>query len=73
MDKLARAFPVFRAAKIAQRWAGLIDVTPDAVPVIGLGPRAGRLAADLSAGTAPIVDPAAFRFSRFSTARGSCP
>jgi glycine/D-amino acid oxidase-like deaminating enzyme len=31
---LARSFPVFKNAKIAQNWAGLIDVTPDAVPVI---------------------------------------
>ena len=29
-----RAFPVFARAEIAQRWAGYIDVTPDAVPVI---------------------------------------
>lgn len=34
LRKLAEAFPVFRGVKIAQRWAGLIDVTPDAVPVI---------------------------------------
>lgn len=32
----------------------------------GLGPGAGRLAADLIAGDAPSVDPHAFRFSRFS-------
>ena len=32
---LARAFPVFAQARIAQQWAGMIDVTPDAVPVIG--------------------------------------
>jgi glycine/D-amino acid oxidase-like deaminating enzyme len=31
---LTAAFPVFRDTKIVQRWAGLIDVTPDAVPVI---------------------------------------
>jgi glycine/D-amino acid oxidase-like deaminating enzyme len=31
---LARAFPAFKALKVAQSWAGLIDVTPDAVPVI---------------------------------------
>ena len=31
---LARSFPVFKNATIAQSWAGLIDVTPDAVPVI---------------------------------------
>ncbi|KGE02177.1 FAD-binding oxidoreductase [Rhizobium sp. YS-1r] len=32
--KLKKAFPVFERAEITQRWAGLIDVTPDAVPVI---------------------------------------
>lgn len=29
-----RAFPVFQQADIVQSWAGLIDVTPDAIPVI---------------------------------------
>ena len=33
-DKLRDAFPIFNKAEIAQRWAGYIDVTPDAVPVI---------------------------------------
>jgi len=86
MKRLTKAFPVFRDAKIAQRWAGYIDVTPDAVPVIspvdaidglvistgfsghgfGLGPGAGRLTADLVTGVTPIVDPSAFRYSRFS-------
>jgi glycine/D-amino acid oxidase-like deaminating enzyme len=81
---LIRNFPAFKGMKIADRWAGLVDVTPDAVPVIsavqgqpgfylasgfsghgfGLGPAAGRLAADLVAGDAPIVDPAPFRFER---------
>ena len=32
---LARAFPAFTKAKVAQAWGGLIDTTPDAVPVIG--------------------------------------
>jgi glycine/D-amino acid oxidase-like deaminating enzyme len=31
---LIRAFPVFREMKTVQNWAGLMDVTPDAVPVI---------------------------------------
>ena len=31
---LAAAFPAFRNMVVADRWAGLIDVTPDAVPVI---------------------------------------
>src|SRR5690606_9989037 len=34
LANLAKAFPVFAQAEIAQRWAGYIDVTPDAVPVI---------------------------------------
>ena len=32
----------------------------------GLGPGAGRLAADLIAGDAPAVDPHAFRYTRFT-------
>ena len=79
-------YPVFAKAKVAQEWAGLIDVTPDAVPVIsgvdalpgffiacgfsghgfGIGPAAGRLAADLVIGAPPIVDPHHFRFARFT-------
>lgn len=34
LANLRKAFPVFEKAEIAQRWAGYIDVTPDAVPVI---------------------------------------
>jgi glycine/D-amino acid oxidase-like deaminating enzyme len=84
-DKLVKTFPGFAGVKIEQSWAGMIDVTPDAVPVIstvdrlpglviatgfsghgfGIGPGAGRLAADLATGAGPFVDPAAFRFSRF--------
>lgn len=79
-------FPVFAKAEIAQRWAGYIDVTPDAVPVIsavdaipgfhiatgfsghgfGIGPAAGRLMADIVTDRPPLVDPHAFRLSRFS-------
>jgi glycine/D-amino acid oxidase-like deaminating enzyme len=84
-SNLVRSFPVFKDMAITQRWAGLIDVTPDAVPVIspvealpgfflasgfsghgfGIGPAAGRLAADLVVGDRPIVDPTPFRFGRF--------
>lgn len=86
MRAAAAAFPIFHNAKVVQHWAGLIDVTPDAVPVIsrvesipglviatgfsghgfGIAPAAGRLAADLVTGAPPLVDPAPFRFSRFS-------
>jgi glycine/D-amino acid oxidase-like deaminating enzyme len=84
-SNLARDFPAFKGMRIAERWAGLVDVTPDAVPVIsdvaavpgfflasglsghgfGLGPGAGRLAADLVAGDNPIVDATPYRFDRF--------
>ncbi|WP_181708597.1 NAD(P)/FAD-dependent oxidoreductase [Chthonobacter rhizosphaerae] len=82
---MERAFPTLGTLPVEQVWAGLIDVTPDAVPVIGpvetvpgllvatgfsghgfgIGPGAGRLAADLVTGAPPIVDPAPFRLSRF--------
>lgn len=86
LANLRKAFPVFAEAEIAQRWAGKIDVVPDAIPVIspvdaipgffistgysghgfGIAPAAGRLTADLVTGAPPLVDPHAFRFSRFS-------
>ena len=34
MSELTKNFPVFAQAQIVQEWAGMIDVTPDAVPVI---------------------------------------
>jgi glycine/D-amino acid oxidase-like deaminating enzyme len=34
MASLEKTFPVFKGVTIAERWAGAIDVTPDAVPVI---------------------------------------
>jgi glycine/D-amino acid oxidase-like deaminating enzyme len=82
---LVRSFPAFGGMKVVERWAGVIDATPDGVPVIsevpslpgffiasgfsghgfGIGPGAGRLAADLVMGENPIVDPAPYRFGRF--------
>ncbi|SCB44326.1 NAD(P)/FAD-dependent oxidoreductase [Rhizobium multihospitium] len=32
---LIKAFPAFAESRITQSWGGLVDVTPDAVPVIG--------------------------------------
>lgn len=84
-QRLISTFPSFAGLRVVQSWAGMIDVTPDAVPVIstveglpglvvatgfsghgfGIGPGAGRLAAELATGAAPFVDTAAFRFSRF--------
>lgn len=34
LDRLKQMFPAFASAKVVQEWAGLIDVTPDAIPVI---------------------------------------
>jgi len=34
MTSLKRCYPAFAAAQVAERWAGVIDVTPDAVPVM---------------------------------------
>ncbi len=84
--ELVRAFPGFATMQVAGSWGGMIDVTPDGVPVIGavdavpgfhlasgfsghgfgIGPGAGRLMADLVTGAPPIVDPAPFRFARFT-------
>ncbi|OED49101.1 D-amino-acid oxidase [Rhodobacteraceae bacterium (ex Bugula neritina AB1)] len=88
-----RAFPVLKGADVVQSWAGLMDVTPDAIPVIsqvdnlpglfiatgfsghgfGIGPAAGQLTADLVTGSPPIVDPHAFRLSRFTDGGGFGP
>jgi glycine/D-amino acid oxidase-like deaminating enzyme len=93
LDEAARnaraAYPFFSRMKIKGRWGGLIDVTPDALPVIsavpqipglfiagglsghgfGIGPGAGRLAADLITGDPSVVDASAFRLDRFARAR----
>ncbi len=34
LERLKQTFPAFAAAQVVQEWAGMIDVTPDAVPVI---------------------------------------
>jgi len=38
MRRLAQIFPAFALAHVAQEWAGLIDVTPDAIPVMSSVP-----------------------------------
>ncbi len=77
-------YPALANLQVAQAWGGMIDSTPDAIPVIsridklpglvvsagysghgfGIGPGAGRLAADLATDITPVVDPAPFRYSR---------
>lgn len=38
MNNLAAAWPVFRTAVIEQAWGGMIDITPDSLPVISAAP-----------------------------------
>jgi glycine/D-amino acid oxidase-like deaminating enzyme len=35
MRNLIAAWPIFEKARVAQQWGGMIDVTPDSMPVIG--------------------------------------
>jgi glycine/D-amino acid oxidase-like deaminating enzyme len=44
---------------------GLVVATGFSGHGFGIGPAAGRLAADLVTGATPIVDPTAFRYERF--------
>lgn len=80
-----REFPILAELAAEEYWAGMIDVTPDAVPCIaplealpgvvlasgfsghgfGIGPGAGKLAADLASGAPTSVDAAPFRYQRF--------
>ncbi|WKX27637.1 NAD(P)/FAD-dependent oxidoreductase [Tatumella ptyseos] len=82
---MVNEFPELKGVQVAQSWGGMIDSTPDAIPVIsevnklpglilsagysghgfGIGPGAGRLAADLAMNSTPIVDPTPYRYSRF--------
>ncbi|UUZ77059.1 FAD-binding oxidoreductase [Polaromonas sp. P1(28)-13] len=34
LRQLQQAFPVFKGVQVAQAWGGMMDVTPDALPVI---------------------------------------
>ncbi len=37
-DRLPKRFPALAGVKLAETWAGMIDVTPDAVPTLGEEP-----------------------------------
>ncbi len=84
LKRIGEIYPELANVKVMHKYGGLIDFTPDWVPVIsaidklpglhvsagfsghgfGVGPAAGRLAADLITGDAPIVDPHPYRYSR---------
>ncbi len=81
---MRREYPTMGEIRVEQSWGGMIDSTPDAIPVIsdiaklpglivsagfsghgfGIGPGAGRLAADLATDSPPVVDPTPYRYSR---------
>ncbi|MBT0726685.1 FAD-binding oxidoreductase [Rosenbergiella australiborealis] len=87
---MVREFPELQGVRVAQSWGGMIDSTPDAIPVIsevaqlpglilsagysghgfGIGPGAGRLAADLATNNPPIVDPTPYRYARLIDGSG---
>lgn len=91
LSHLQRIVPAFRDARITHSWGGMMDTTPDGVPVIsavdsmpgffiatgfsghgfGIGPGAGRMAADLVSGKRPSVDAEPYRFDRFARSRKS--
>lgn len=83
ISDLVAEYPALAGLRMSRAWGGMIDSTPDIIPVIspagpeglliasgfsghgfGIGPAAGRLAADLVNGDTPIVDPGPFRYSR---------
>jgi glycine/D-amino acid oxidase-like deaminating enzyme len=78
-------FPDIGNVTVQKSWAGMIDMTPDMIPVIdaperpaglvvatgmsghgfGMGPIAGRIAADLATDGKTSMDISGFRFARF--------
>jgi glycine/D-amino acid oxidase-like deaminating enzyme len=78
-------FPDIGPVNVQKSWAGMIDMTPDMIPVIdapgtpaglvvatgmsghgfGMGPIAGRIAADLATDGRSALDISGFRFARF--------
>jgi sarcosine oxidase subunit beta len=41
VDAIAELFPMFRRMKMLRNWGGIVDVTPDRSPIIGLTPVQG--------------------------------
>jgi glycine/D-amino acid oxidase-like deaminating enzyme len=84
LKRIGEIYPELANVQVVHKWGGLIDFTPDWLPVIsaidklpglfvsagysshgfGIAPGAGRLAADIVAGDAPIVDPRPFWYGR---------
>jgi sarcosine oxidase subunit beta len=41
LEAISELFPVFRRMKMLRNWGGIVDVTPDRSPIIGLTPVPG--------------------------------
>jgi sarcosine oxidase subunit beta len=41
LDAICEVFPIFRRMKMLRNWGGIVDVTPDRSPIIGLTPVRG--------------------------------
>jgi glycine/D-amino acid oxidase-like deaminating enzyme len=83
---IGKLFPALANIVVAEKIGGLVDATPDALPVIsavesipgfhissgysghgfGVAPGAGRMMAQIVMGETPDVNPAPFRFSRYT-------
>ncbi len=59
MRAVRAAFPAFRDAQVRERWGGIIDVTPDGVPVIDDAPLSGLVIATGFSGHGFGIGPAA--------------
>ena len=84
-ERLGIAFPALKGIEFVESWAGMVETTPDVIPVIdqspirgffiatgfsghgfGIGPGAGKAAAELLRGDTPSVNIGALTLSRFS-------
>jgi len=63
IDVMPDAIPVISAV---DKLPGFFIATGFSGHGFGIGPGAGRLMADMVIGSPPIIDPAAFRLSRFT-------
>jgi glycine/D-amino acid oxidase-like deaminating enzyme len=63
LKNLAAAYPAFNTARITRRWSGMIDVTPNELPVISAAPLPGLFIASGFSGHGFGVGPAAGRLA----------
>ena len=62
MQAIIELFPVFSRVRMLRQWGGIVDVCPDACPIISK--TSSSLSDRLSTGSASIASPVASRFKR---------